>query len=358
MSESLETSPEPSSQQSSAPVQPTTYPFVFSGKGGEYFRIWIVNIALTLATLGIYSAWAKVRNNRYLYGNTSVANGHFDYHADPKVILKGRIIAIVLLLIYLGLSSFLPVVGVIMALLVLIAIPWIVVRSLAFNARNSSWRNLRFHFAGKEMGAAGAYIGWPLIGVLTFGFGMPYAWFKTAQYGVNNHRMGQTPFRLSAAASDFYAIFFYMIFAGILASIAFAAVSAFSFAGIDPDAPELTATQVVGGAVFALVYIAIFNLFNALRFRTIYDDLDLGENRIQCSMSIPGYLSVAVTNTIAMLFTLGLFYPWAKVRMSKFMLESLTLRAVDLDNFVASAEEEQSAFGEEFGDAFDLGIGV
>lgn len=36
-------------------------PFSFTGSAGEYFRIWIVNIALSIVTLGIYSAWAKVR---------------------------------------------------------------------------------------------------------------------------------------------------------------------------------------------------------------------------------------------------------------------------------------------------------
>ncbi|MEX1058239.1 MAG: DUF898 family protein, partial [Natronospirillum sp.] len=45
-------------------------PVAFNGRGGEYFGIWIVNIALTVLTLGIYSAWAKVRNKRYFYGNT------------------------------------------------------------------------------------------------------------------------------------------------------------------------------------------------------------------------------------------------------------------------------------------------
>lgn len=37
----------------------------FSATGSEYFRIWIVNLLLSIVTLGIYSAWAKVRRNRY-----------------------------------------------------------------------------------------------------------------------------------------------------------------------------------------------------------------------------------------------------------------------------------------------------
>ena len=40
-------------------------PFRFTGTAREYFGIWIVNILLTIVTLGIYSAWAKVRRMRY-----------------------------------------------------------------------------------------------------------------------------------------------------------------------------------------------------------------------------------------------------------------------------------------------------
>ena len=35
--------------------------FEFTGDAKEFFRIWIVNLALSIVTLGIYSAWAKVR---------------------------------------------------------------------------------------------------------------------------------------------------------------------------------------------------------------------------------------------------------------------------------------------------------
>src|ERR1043166_320431 len=75
---------------------PVLHRFEFRGSGGEFFRFWIVNIALSLVTLGIYSAWAKVRTRRYFYGNTFVAGHSFDYHASPVRILIGRIIALVL----------------------------------------------------------------------------------------------------------------------------------------------------------------------------------------------------------------------------------------------------------------------
>ena len=85
-----------------------TLQFQFHGKAGEYFKIWIVNIALSILTLGIYSAWAKVRTRRYFYGNTSLDGSRFDYLADPLAILKGRMIVFAVILVYVVTVQYLP----------------------------------------------------------------------------------------------------------------------------------------------------------------------------------------------------------------------------------------------------------
>src|SRR6478752_6569663 len=79
---------------------PVRHDVRFEGSGGEYFKIWIVNLALTIVTLGIFSAWAKVRSKRYFYGNTFIAGHNFEYHGQPIRILIGRLIALGLLLVY------------------------------------------------------------------------------------------------------------------------------------------------------------------------------------------------------------------------------------------------------------------
>ncbi|HEY1043658.1 MAG TPA: DUF898 family protein, partial [Telluria sp.] len=56
--------------QQVSPVMTTETRLEFTGSGSEYFRIWIVNILLSIVTLGIYSAWAKVKANKYLYSCT------------------------------------------------------------------------------------------------------------------------------------------------------------------------------------------------------------------------------------------------------------------------------------------------
>src|SRR5260370_7326098 len=72
------------------------HPVEFTADAGEYFRIWIVNLALTIVTLGIYSAWAKVRKRRYFYGHTRVAAESFEYRASPIAILQGRLTPLLL----------------------------------------------------------------------------------------------------------------------------------------------------------------------------------------------------------------------------------------------------------------------
>ena len=123
--------------------------FKFTGSAGEYFRIWIVNVLLSILTLGIYSAWAKVRNKKYFYRHAWVDDTSFDYHADPKRILIGRVI-IGAFFAVLFLSQYYNVV--VYAILwcgLFLILPWILIKALSFNARNSSYRNVRFSFAGK-----------------------------------------------------------------------------------------------------------------------------------------------------------------------------------------------------------------
>ena len=73
---------------------------VFLGSGSEFFRIWVVNMLFSLLTLGIWSAWATVRNRRYLYGNVEFAGNRLDFHGRPMAILRGRILAVLFFFAY------------------------------------------------------------------------------------------------------------------------------------------------------------------------------------------------------------------------------------------------------------------
>ncbi|OUW19747.1 MAG: hypothetical protein CBD18_00225 [Opitutales bacterium TMED158] len=70
-----------------APLEPIS--FEFTGQTGEYFNIWIVNLLLSVATLGLYWPWALVRSRRYFHAHTKLDGHAFDYLAKPKNLLIG-----------------------------------------------------------------------------------------------------------------------------------------------------------------------------------------------------------------------------------------------------------------------------
>ncbi len=124
--------------------------FQFTGKAGEFFGIWFVNHTLTWLTLGIYSAWAKVRTLQYFYGNTSLAEGYFHFTAKPTAILRGRIIAFFLFLLYIvsdALTTTIAkwVAGAFVVAYIVFA-PLLVILVLSFRARYSEWRGIKFRF--------------------------------------------------------------------------------------------------------------------------------------------------------------------------------------------------------------------
>jgi uncharacterized membrane protein YjgN (DUF898 family) len=207
-------------------------PIVFQGKTSEYFGIWIVNLLLSIVTLGIYSAWAKVRRKKYFYNNTLIENVGFDYHAKPISILKGRIIAVVFFAGYGMSASIHPFLPAVFLLIFFLALPWLVVRGSIFNARNTSHRGLRFDFIGTLGQAAKVFIGLPMLMLPTLGLIFPYVAHQKSQFLVNNHRFGLSQFDMQPVVKKYYKIYlilFIIPFAiiGILAAIAIPAYQSY-----------------------------------------------------------------------------------------------------------------------------------
>ena len=78
----------------------------FEGSGREYFKIWIVNVLLTIVTLGFYYPWAKVRNRRYFYANSILDGRNFEYHATGKQLFIGFLVAMSLFVAYVVIKMF------------------------------------------------------------------------------------------------------------------------------------------------------------------------------------------------------------------------------------------------------------
>jgi len=135
----------------------------FTGSGSEYFKIWIVNVLLTIITLGMYYPWAKVRNKRYFYANTNLADRNFEYHATGKQLFVGFLIAMVLFILYVVLGQLHPLNGSVLMFVLFIALPWLIWRSLMFNMKVTSFSNVHFSFKGKLKQAYINFFAYPLL---------------------------------------------------------------------------------------------------------------------------------------------------------------------------------------------------
>jgi uncharacterized membrane protein YjgN (DUF898 family) len=219
----MDTSTAPARVAGSVEPPDVLEPFSFAGAGGEYFRIWIVNLFLSIVTLGIYSAWAKVRRLQYFYRNTRVAGFGFDYHGDPIAILKGRLIAVGLFGTYYVAGLLSPLFGLVAFGLLALVLPWLISRSLRFRFYNSSYRGIRFHFSGSTRSAYWVFLALPALSVLTLFILLPLAHHRIKRYQHANAAYGRTKFTFAAPVGEFYVAYV-------------AARSAGDFARAGPDA--------------------------------------------------------------------------------------------------------------------------
>ena len=243
---------------SQAVLSAKTTPVIFQGKASEYFGIWIVNLLLSLVTLGIYSAWAKVRRKKYFYNNTLIDNVGFDYHAKPISILKGRLIAVALFILYGMSASIHPALPAVFLLIFFIALPWLVVRGSIFNARNTSHRGLRFDFIGTLGQAVKVFIGLPMLFLPTLGLIMPYVAHQKSQFLVNNHRFGLSQFDMQPVVKKYYKVYFIVmilpVFIAVIGIVAAIAIPAYhGYVNKAKAAPQAQLAMPAGVAAFAAV---------------------------------------------------------------------------------------------------------
>lgn len=399
-----------------APAQ--AVPFRFTGTAREYFGIWIINLLLTILTLGIYAAWAKVRTQRYFYGNTVLDGSVFDYLAKPLAILKGWAIAIAVLVVYNIVSGLYPVTGIVFFILFLLALPWIVVRSLMFRAHNSSYRNIRFTFQDAYREAVRVFIGLGLLIPISLGLAYPYYVYAMNRFMVNNSGFGTSGFRMDVPAKAFYKIY---LIAGVLL-IGFVALAGTvvtpmiqnivtemqTAAPYQPAAPQtylddatipddspysgcealiaepdtgtgtdgsceegaaaepdpemvkrLIVVQMAMSGFFGLFYLMAFAYLQARTGNLVFNHTDLSGHRFVSTLRARDLMWLYFSNTVGIILSCGLLIPWARIRMARYRAEHLALQPDgSLDNFAQSQRGQVSATGEELGEVFAVDIGL
>ncbi|CAA6603557.1 putative transmembrane protein [Rhodospirillaceae bacterium LM-1] len=327
---------------------------VFSGTASEYFSIWIVNLILSSLTFGIYSAWAKVRNNRYFYGSTSLDGASFEYHAKPMQILKGRLIAFALIAIYAIVGNLVPPAGLALGLLWLFLAPLVINLGLRFNARMSSYRNVHFDFEGSYGKAFLVVILLPIVTLLTAGILAPLAHREMSRYLANGYRFGTKRFSAELPLGGFYMIYFQALGLFLIPAI----VPLFLWAVGGPlDFSE------IGALIPLFLYAAILLLALFVRAKArnlVFNSAQLeGGHRFASSLSPWRYAWISASNLFLMVVSLGFLLPWARVRMARYIADNtMVIPASDLSGFVSQLAANQQSFGSEMADLADVEIAL
>ncbi|NYT31032.1 YjgN family protein [Rhizobium sp. WYCCWR 11128] len=329
----------------------------FTGTASEYFGIWIVNVLLTIVTLGIYSAWAKVRRNRYFYGNTVLLGRSFEYHATGMQIFIGRLIVFAFLVVVNILAAIHPLFSLVTTILVLIALPWLIVRGIRFNARVTSYRNVRFDFTGSAGGAFVSVMLGSLVAVLSLGLLAPFASRWLNRYIFNNLRYGNRPFQTDPKVGALYGALLVpalMVVLGavmLVGSLVLMLVAAPSGGSDSMEDVALT---------MGAIYLSFFGLFiiyglaglfyRAAVHNIVWSSTQVdGRHVLRSDLSRARYAWIAISNVVVTILTLGLMRPWAAVRLARYVTEHTAIRIEgEIGEVFTQFEASGTAVGSEY----------
>jgi uncharacterized membrane protein YjgN (DUF898 family) len=313
-------------------------------------------------TLGIYNAWAKVRTRRYFYAHTRL-NGHpFEYHGDPKAILKGNLIVGGGFILYYLSQSFFPLLSPILAIGFSLVLPFLIYNSLRFRAVNSSYRNIHFRFHGIKSESYSAYLWWQLLVPITLGIMFPYVMFKQKKYFFDNFAFGTSKASFSGEKGKFYKVyllagliigllgipFFMMIGKMIQANVNSQNDASFIFMFFPAYALLLLGVALVQQFIYG-------NIMNYCWSKTAIP----GKIRFKSTLNIRDLMILRFTNLLAIIFTVGLLTPWARVRHAKYVLNHLTLLSKgSLEDFTADEGQKIGPLGDAATDFLDVDMGL
>jgi len=361
-----ESEPVPPKTVKPPPPRTRTLTFSFNGTAMDYFSIWIVNALLKFLTIGIYSAWAKVRKRRFFYGSTTLNGETFEYLADPIALFKGWLIGVGVFFIYMIANRVSSIFSIVIGIAFFLSVPWLVVRSRMFNSRNSSYRNIHFSFYPDYRQAYLVYTLLPILTPFTLGLLAPYTLYRQRKFMVENTAYGMTPFSFKATAGDFYKLVGKIVLVFLAVVVVIAVLTSF-----------LGGSELVGAAkmsgnvkgkfsllaflpmlIFLPLYICVGVYAQTALANLTWNSTIVGDNNFRSTLRARDMIWLYVSSAAAFFFSLGFLMPWATVRLARYRFGRLALLTTgDLDNFVSSAREPDiSATGEEIGDIFGVQV--
>ena len=346
-------------------------PFRHTGKGAELFRLYIVNLALSLVSLGFYRFWGKTRIRRYLWAGTRYLDEPLEYTGTGKELFLGFLVVLAVLLPlflviavaqvvaqttapeYLPLGQFLP------TLLILYLIPVAAYRARRYRLSRTLWRGIRSRQTGSAWRYGAMSLGFLVANVMTLGLLYPVGRVRLAGYRLNNTWFGDRRFRFDGRAGSLYKPF--LINLALAVGTAVLAVGlVISIAGVLFGTGEFD----LGVGALLPLFIPVLILLSAIlpwfRYKAVEWRYLTGRTRYErlsfdTDVGWRGLAWLRVTNAILVVVTLTLAVPFVILRSARFVCRHLaTAGEVDFEA-IAQSQGELPERGEGLAEAFDVG---
>jgi uncharacterized membrane protein YjgN (DUF898 family) len=310
------------STESCAMHQPVEYlygehtrriPFIFTGTGFGYFKLWLVNILVCVLSAGILYPWTRVRSLRYFYQHTHLDGENFHYtSSSPKMFL----IQFLLILYVLGLAcAFVikPVYGAVGAIILLACLPFYWSSSSKFQRQHTFYCDTSFEQKSNLRDAYLAFLGLPLLVILSGGLAVPYAAYNIHRYRASVITIGGNAFVFAGKLKCYFSL---------LPSLLFAECVTFL---------SLYYHQSLPLGFISLLIVCLW-LWMFIRWRVLLTNLQWNAVTTRfgyflATCDVPGYNKLVTSNLLLCLLTLGFYWPWAVVKLAQYKASHLAFFA-------------------------------
>lgn len=327
----------------------------FSGTWQEFLPIALINLLLTIVTLGIYRFWAQARVRRYLWSHTRLIDDELQWTGTGGEMFIGFLMVIGVMIAWgaliiggmLLLGEWFMFVG-LLAFYVFIfwAVNFAQFRALRYRLSRTYWRGIRGGSEENGVGYGWAAFGRFFVAGLTAGIMTPMAIVENWNDRMNAMWFG--PHRLSSGVTTegLYSRWFAVLGAYVIGLF-----------GIGWLAERMGSEfgSGLGLAAFAVAVTFALVAFWALFFRKAAADFEMGGISAGFDVSTVEWLKFYARIIGLTIITVGFgallwrFWRW------KFVMDRLALYGeIDLDTLTQSTTTSPKD-AEGFADAFDIG---
>ena len=243
-------------------------------------------------------------------------------------------------------------------------------KSIKFYTHNFAYRNVRFHFDGTLWESYQLFLLLPILIPLSLGLYFPYWEYLKKRWFFENSAFGMTFNKFDGRAGLFYKTYFFVslqslimlsFFIGLIVLILFVTgmLNLKQVPGME-DILQKGFFAGIGLYVFMIVGVTMVQQYLFARITNYcWQQSRIGQVTVKSELKARKLFWIRFTNIMAIIFSVVLLIPWAKIRRIKYILSCMSVESSGgLDDFAAGFDSDVTAVGDAATDFFDFDIGL